>query len=69
MKWILIWISLNNHPFHTIAEIERYESMNDCFNAREQLVERVGKPIINYQLVCVAYDKKMLFQYGKPTLK
>ena len=65
MKWILIWISLNSHPLHTMAEVERYSSMVECFDAREQLVERVGKPIINYQAICVPYDKDRLFTHGK----
>ena len=66
MKWILVWISLNNHSLHNMTEVERYESMRECFDAREQLIERVGKPIINYQVICVAYDKDRLFEYGKP---
>jgi hypothetical protein len=69
MKWVLIWIALSNHPMHTYSEMGRYDSMNECFLEREQIVERVGKPIVNYQLVCVAYDKDRLFTYGKPQPK
>ena len=39
--------------------------MVECFDAREQLVQKVGKPIINYQAICVAYDKEKLFENGK----
>lgn len=65
MKWILIWISLNNHSLHTSTEMGRFNSMVECFDAREQLVQKVGKPIINYQAICVAYDKEKLFENGK----
>ena len=64
MKWILVWIALSNHPLHKIIEVDRYDKMNECFKAREQLIERVGKPIVNYQAICVAYDKDKLFTYG-----
>lgn len=67
MKWILIWIALSNHPMHTMIEQGRYTSMQECFDARDQIVERVGKPIVNYQVICVAYDKDRLFANGKPT--
>lgn len=69
MKWILIWISLNNHPIHTSIELGRYTTMTECFHEREMLIERVGKPIINYQAICVPYDKDRLFKYGKPQPK
>lgn len=68
MKWILIWIALNPHPFHTTVELGRYETMRECFDAREKTVNRVGKPIINYQVICVAYDKDRLLSKGKPQL-
>ena len=31
-----------------------YNSMNACFDAREAIVEIQGRPIIGYQVVCVA---------------
>jgi uncharacterized membrane protein YphA (DoxX/SURF4 family) len=30
-----------------------FDTMNECFDAREQLVEQLGRPIVNYQAVCV----------------
>ena len=30
-----------------------FDTMNVCFDAREQLVEQLGRPIVNYQAVCV----------------
>lgn len=28
-------------------------SMAECFDAREKLVEELGRPIIDYQVICV----------------
>lgn len=30
-----------------------YDTMDECFDAREQLIETIGRPIVNYQAVCV----------------
>jgi hypothetical protein len=69
MKWILVLILVNNHPMHGIVEQARFDSMNECFDAREKLVEKTGKPIINYQAVCVPYSKERLFREGRPSFK
>jgi hypothetical protein len=31
-----------------------YSNMTDCFEAREAVVEQVGRPIVNYQAVCLS---------------
>jgi hypothetical protein len=51
---------------HAVIEQGRYNSMEECFEARELLVENVGRPIINYQAVCVSYSKEKLFKDGRP---
>jgi hypothetical protein len=34
--------------------------MPECFDAREKLIETVGKPIINYQAICIPKDVEEL---------
>ena len=34
-------------------EIGRFDKMDDCFTARELIVERIGRPIKNYQATCL----------------
>ena len=57
MTWelIILWVGLQNQmlSFHTGS----YDSMVECFEVRDEIVERIGRPIINYQVVCVANDK------------
>jgi hypothetical protein len=52
VKWVLIYITLNG-DFGKMASYGVYDSMDGCFDAREKLVEAVGRPIYNYQAVCV----------------
>lgn len=50
--WILVLIVfLNSHP--TLIEIGRYDRMDVCFENREELVEKIGRPIRNYQTICI----------------
>lgn len=30
-----------------------FQTMNQCFEARELIVKNIGRPIVNYQAVCV----------------
>ena len=50
--FILVFISLVNMNIYS-QPLGIYSSMDDCFVAREILVESVGRPIKNYQAVCV----------------
>ena len=34
-----------------------HESLDDCMAHREYVVQEIGRPIINYQVVCVATDR------------
>ena len=55
MKWVLVYIALTA-DFAKLATYGTYDTMPECFDAREQLVESVGKPIINYQVICIPKD-------------
>jgi len=52
MKWILVYltVALGEPSIDAYAE---YDSMNECFDEREFLVESIGRPIVNYQAVCI----------------
>jgi hypothetical protein len=51
MKWILFYIMVGDS---TLAfDMREYATMNECFAAREELIEEVGRPIVNYQAICV----------------
>lgn len=52
MKWILIYITLQG-DLGKMASYGTYDTMDECFFAREELIEVVGRPIMNYQAVCV----------------
>jgi hypothetical protein len=62
MKWILVYISLSYHGHPIATEEGRYETMTDCFLAREELAIKVGgDPATGHfptgqQAVCVPYD-------------
>jgi hypothetical protein len=57
MKWILIYITLSS-DFGKMASYGEYNTMEQCFDAREKLIEVVGRPIVNYQAVCVIKDEE-----------
>lgn len=51
MKWILFYIMMGEN---TLAfDMREYSKMDECFAAREELIEQVGRPIVNYQAICV----------------
>lgn len=52
MAWVLIFIALGDSGYAT-NYYGHYQTMEDCMAAREALIEDVGRPIINYQAVCV----------------
>jgi len=59
MKWILIYITLQS-DFGRMASYGTYDTMEACFDAREKLIEVVGRPIVNYQAVCVIKDEEAI---------
>jgi hypothetical protein len=58
MKWILVLIVLTADN-EVIKKLEEYPSMLACFEAREQVVESIGKPIVDYQVLCVPKGEKL----------
>lgn len=57
MIWVLFFIGivdLQTPP--KMGPVAVYQTMEDCFVARDKIVEKLGKPIVGYQAVCVAYD-------------
>lgn len=63
MEWVLVYISLTFHGHPIAKEIGRYDSMIDCFYAREQLAQDVGGSNGYFpngeQAVCVSNLKEM----------
>ena len=61
MAWFLVIIMLTpldegNPPL--VANGGVFKTMNECFVARDGVIEKLGRPIINYQAVCVAKELK-----------
>lgn len=57
MIWVLFFIGivdLSQPP--VLRPVGMFKDMDQCFQAREQLVEKVGRPVVDYQAICVAYD-------------
>jgi len=62
MKWVLVFISLTHHGHPIVEEIGRYDSMKDCFFAREDLALKLGRydgyfPV-NTQAVCIKHESQ-----------
>lgn len=56
MNWMLVLVMVTNHG--TIAkEIDVYQTMNDCFKARQQLVLSEKNWLLNKQAVCIRTDQ------------
>lgn len=52
MKYILVLIALMGDT--PISDKEGvYDTMNECFDAREIMVEKIGRPIIGWQAICI----------------
>jgi hypothetical protein len=57
MEWVLVFIGLTSNDL-VVGELGRYESMTACFAHREEVIEIKGRPIVNYQAVCVPRTKE-----------
>jgi hypothetical protein len=64
MKWVLIFIGLTGKDV-VVAEVGVYNALDLCFHEREVIVEGMGRPIINYQAVCIAKAKPYLDEKTK----
>lgn len=56
MKFVLFIIMLNPNGVHHKVANFTFSSMDECFMAREVVVQEIGRPIINYQAICVPED-------------
>ena len=57
MNYILVLIIVMTGGDFISIHAGNYNNMTSCFKARELVVEKQGKPIVNYQAICVPYDK------------
>jgi len=58
MKWVLLFIEITSPIDFDVDQIGRYNSMTQCFEAREEVLVKLkaydfDRPPINTQLVCV----------------
>jgi len=53
MTWILVALFVSGPSLQAQA-VDQYDTMQECFAARESLVKQLGKPIVDYQAICVA---------------
>lgn len=51
--FVLILIVLTQNGDILAKNVGEFPLMNQCFDERELLVERIGRPIVNYQAICI----------------
>jgi hypothetical protein len=56
MTWVLFVIVLEADRYY-VSPNGMYETMNDCFEAREFFMATAPKPKINYDAICIQSDK------------
>jgi len=54
MKFILILIMLKAGSYYT-QDVGPFYSMDECFEERERIVIKRGKPLINFQAICIPF--------------
>ena len=55
MIYILFLIQVSGTQFGA-QPVEFFETMNECFDARNILVQQIGRPIVNYQAICISQN-------------
>lgn len=55
MNYIIFTILLSS-PQHLVVRGPEFPTMDECFSHRDEIIEVIGRPIINYQVVCVLND-------------
>jgi len=55
MIYILFLIQVSGTQF-SAQPVEVFETMDECFTARNILVQQIGRPIVNYQAICVSQN-------------
>ena len=56
MVWVLMLIAVESNTFYFKA-LGVHDRMDDCLGARAVVVEELGRPIVNYQALCIATDQ------------
>jgi len=56
MQWILVGLLVQASQIY-VKPIAIHESMSDCMMHREVVVEQIGRPVVNYQVVCIQTDR------------
>ena len=59
MVWILFIIGIDGLAQGKPPMIGAYPpvaTMTECFEKRESVIQELGRPLINYQAVCIRYD-------------
>lgn len=51
-SWVLALVMVSSYGIG-VMQHGVYDTMDECFDARELLVHELGKPIVNYQAICV----------------
>jgi hypothetical protein len=58
---LFLILLLSDGPHYEL--VGSYHTMNECFEIRERLVETLGRPIENYQTICVTSNPKTMAKY------
>lgn len=56
MTYVLLVIVLMQSGGYSLYKVGEYLGMDKCFTEREVFVAQMGRPIINYQAICVVKD-------------
>jgi len=57
--WILVTlISTGGHV--SISEQATYKDMSSCFEEREKVIRDLGRPVVNYQAICVNHVETII---------
>lgn len=56
MVWVLMLIAVESDTFYFRA-MGIHPRMDDCLGARAALIEEIGRPIVNYQALCIMTDQ------------
>ena len=57
MIYILFLLQVSGDVF-SAQPVQTFDNMDDCFAARNVLVQQIGRPIVNYQAICVAQNNQ-----------
>ena len=57
MEYILVIIVVLANGTAMGTNIATFPTMNECFEERELVVEDIGRPIVNYQVICVKSER------------